>query len=394
MAPQSAWQRSSEHGEVLPGPKYPTWGCKCGMDGNWASRISCRGCSSPASRSTQNAAEQAAAKHKAAADASQRGSAWSRGGAGGGGNGSGNGGGNKAGDHDIALLKKQVAELLRSNKALQSTVAASRQPQPEDASMEEDQLPSMDSLRKLLQANEDAYGKQSEQALSCSSELERVRRAHTGVKPVLTQVQIAQRVVEKHRKQVRTLEASLAALEKQLSALQGEVSTATTDLQQAREKERLAECEAVAVCQRALPDGGAAAQPAFHLEAMLSAIRSKAPLAASCDGGPEKLEQATQVISEFVAFVNRAEDQAAAQRLAQQAAQQPVPAPGVAPDGGVHVPVPGGGGEQHEQHLTPEEIVGAMQDSLGELDAEKRKALIASVAEAQHAKRQKSQHQG
>ena len=60
----------------------------------------------------------------------------------------------------------------------------------------------------------------------------------------------------------------------------------------------------------------------------------------------------------------------------------------------MHVPVPGGGGEQHEQHPTPEEIVGAMQDSLGELDAEKRKALIASVAEAQLAKRQKSQHQG
>ena len=133
------------------------------MDGNWASRIACRGCSSPASRTTQHAARQAAAKHKAAADATQRGSGWPRSGAGGG-NGSGNGNGNRPGDQDFAQLKKQVAELLRSDKSLQDTMAASRlqrQPQPEDDSMEEDQLPSMDSLRKLLQANEEAYGKDS-----------------------------------------------------------------------------------------------------------------------------------------------------------------------------------------------------------------------------------------
>ena len=29
---------------VLRGPKFPTWGCACGTDGNWASRVVCRGC--------------------------------------------------------------------------------------------------------------------------------------------------------------------------------------------------------------------------------------------------------------------------------------------------------------------------------------------------------------
>ena len=35
---------SQRGGEVLPGPRRPEWGCACGTDGNWASRLSCRSC--------------------------------------------------------------------------------------------------------------------------------------------------------------------------------------------------------------------------------------------------------------------------------------------------------------------------------------------------------------
>ncbi|CAK0871131.1 unnamed protein product [Prorocentrum cordatum] len=50
-------------GEVLPGPKYPVWGCgKCGESGNWASRLKCRSCGGAAPVRVQQDARAAAAK--------------------------------------------------------------------------------------------------------------------------------------------------------------------------------------------------------------------------------------------------------------------------------------------------------------------------------------------
>ncbi|CAK0799690.1 unnamed protein product, partial [Prorocentrum cordatum] len=48
---------------VLPGPKYPVWGCgKCGESGNWASRLKCRSCGGAAPVRVQQDARAAAAK--------------------------------------------------------------------------------------------------------------------------------------------------------------------------------------------------------------------------------------------------------------------------------------------------------------------------------------------
>ena len=53
--------RTAGHFEgVLAGPKTPVWSCSCGLDGNWASRIKCRGCGGAAPRSITDKAYAAA----------------------------------------------------------------------------------------------------------------------------------------------------------------------------------------------------------------------------------------------------------------------------------------------------------------------------------------------
>ena len=47
-------------GDVLAGPKSPRWTCSCGMDGNWASRTTCRNCWEPAPQRIVDAARAAA----------------------------------------------------------------------------------------------------------------------------------------------------------------------------------------------------------------------------------------------------------------------------------------------------------------------------------------------
>ena len=55
----------SSQSDVLAGPKFPLWGCsRCGQDGNWASRIRCRGCGNGASQKVVTAAKAAAARAK------------------------------------------------------------------------------------------------------------------------------------------------------------------------------------------------------------------------------------------------------------------------------------------------------------------------------------------
>ena len=55
----------SSQSDVLAGPKFPLWGCsKCGQDGNWASRVRCRGCGNGASQKVVAAAKAAAARAK------------------------------------------------------------------------------------------------------------------------------------------------------------------------------------------------------------------------------------------------------------------------------------------------------------------------------------------
>jgi len=47
--------------DVLPGPRLPPWGCRCGCADNWASRVACRQCGGPAAQKTIQAARKAAA---------------------------------------------------------------------------------------------------------------------------------------------------------------------------------------------------------------------------------------------------------------------------------------------------------------------------------------------
>eukprot|EP00959_Pyramimonas_sp_CCMP1952_P272334 5693670-Pyramimonas_sp.AAC.1 len=64
--------------DVLPGPKYPTWGCKCGTDGNWASRLKCRGCQQPAPLRIQADAKAAAQQLRSPSQRGPKG-AWANG---------------------------------------------------------------------------------------------------------------------------------------------------------------------------------------------------------------------------------------------------------------------------------------------------------------------------
>ena len=57
---QSRWGKSGLGDDVLRGPKLPTWSCSCGQDGNWASRIICRGCGKNAPKSISEKARAAA----------------------------------------------------------------------------------------------------------------------------------------------------------------------------------------------------------------------------------------------------------------------------------------------------------------------------------------------
>jgi hypothetical protein len=50
--------------QVLHGPRKPLWGCSCGVDGNWASRLRCRGCDKSAPHRVVAAAKKAASEAK------------------------------------------------------------------------------------------------------------------------------------------------------------------------------------------------------------------------------------------------------------------------------------------------------------------------------------------
>ncbi len=58
----SSTRNGASSGDVLPGPKSPTWCCSCGTEGNWASRVVCRGCRKGAPQSYADRARAAAKK--------------------------------------------------------------------------------------------------------------------------------------------------------------------------------------------------------------------------------------------------------------------------------------------------------------------------------------------
>ena len=49
-------------GQVLAGPRKPTWTCSCGKEGNWASRVSCYECGKSPPAATLKLAREVAAK--------------------------------------------------------------------------------------------------------------------------------------------------------------------------------------------------------------------------------------------------------------------------------------------------------------------------------------------
>lgn len=364
--------------KVLKGPKHPEWCCSLCQTGNWASRVECRQCARHAPRSTYLAARKA---HEQALKEKNQGCSAS--------GGRKHSGGHAKGVSDYAKMQKQIQDLQAINERLQEKVEGLVQPvQPKspdaegDDPMEEQGLPSLESLRKLQAANEEAYGKESPQARASAQEVERVRKLKAEARPVLTQVQIAQRAVEKQKKLVKALEVSHAKLEQELEAIQEQIKDSAAELEQAKAEEKAAEEEAQAVCRKVLPQGGqAAAQPPeFNLEVMLGAIRSKAALAEAVEGGPQRLELATKTIEEFVQFVNRLEAEKQAKEQEQQAQVQPAEG----------IPVP-----DEDGFSSPADFMEALSEAMTaeamEMDPEKRKALARHMADA---KRRKVPQQG
>ena len=107
MAPSNARQAkqnssAKERGDVLPGPKKPTWSCPCGRDGNWASRSRCA-CGRAALVSVANKAR-AAAKSAAAKTPSSTAAA-------------------PSGDPAVRKLQKQLEASRAANADLRSQLA-------------------------------------------------------------------------------------------------------------------------------------------------------------------------------------------------------------------------------------------------------------------------------
>ena len=87
-------------GNVLAGPKSPCWSCSCGIDGNWASRATCRNCWKLAPQRIADAARAAAKR-------------------------CGNrGGGTKSKSYDLAGFKRELlAEVRSSIKGASATLS-------------------------------------------------------------------------------------------------------------------------------------------------------------------------------------------------------------------------------------------------------------------------------
>jgi hypothetical protein len=252
MAPSGNAPRD---GEVLRGPREPTWGCGCGRDENWASRTKCRGCGRSAPQSTLAKAKTA---DKAARERDRKGDA--------------DAGGNKGGDHKKLLedeRRKHAAETRKLKEELELARKGGAAPMAVDAEEGEDDdlgkavATARERLRKAKATPEELHDLLQGGYEACVAKLQ----------GELSTAQAARRAANPLSKQLEGAEAYKSRTDKKLTEAKAELDERDKEILEAgkrrdQQKEVVAEAEAASA---------KAAEEVANLARQLAADRATSP---------------------------------------------------------------------------------------------------------------------
>ena len=237
---------------VLRGPTSPTWCCSCGVAGNWASRVRCRGCNKQAPARIRSDAEKAAksvASTPAAVQPRQPRGAWTHG-------------------HPDKGRLRQLEEQLR---AAQAENVALRQGARSDAiDLEEIEgdgdgtlaQPTQDvhKVQAALDAIVALDGADSTSARELAAELEALREARRQAKPVSVQLRAVERKVAKRRKALDKGKAEVDAARAQVEAAKALLEAALGKVREAELRLQADEAELRDLVQKNAQAGALDAQ--------------------------------------------------------------------------------------------------------------------------------------
>jgi DNA repair exonuclease SbcCD ATPase subunit len=267
MAPSGNAPRD---GEVLRGPRDPTWACGCGRDENWASRTKCRGCGRSAPQSTLAKAKTA---DKAARERDRKGDADAGGSKGGREDGKG---GAKTGKDRVDPKKllederrKHAAETRKLKEELELARKGGAAPMAVDAEEGEDDdlgkavATARERLRKAKAAPEELHDLLQGGYEACVAKLQ----------GELSAAQAARRASNPLSKQLEGAEAYKSRMDKKLTEAKAELDERDKELLEAgkrrdQQKEAVAEAEAASA---------KAAEEVANLAKQLAADRATSP---------------------------------------------------------------------------------------------------------------------
>ena len=270
--------KEEDHGEVLRGPRQPTWHClSCNRRDNWQCRTKCR-CGRMAPDSVLQAAREADRAERAAggpqAAQARRASTGASAGRGHSASAAARQGGGGAADAMEGVLARRVEDLAKGLARLEQAASAwfgtkapvpaggagppqdvqqgeQRQPseikpQPSEcagasAEAEEDPGPSVDALEKVLSAMELAYKPGSKQAVEAKEALLQARARRDSAKPHGLQLAKVESNIAKKEKAVAGGQAAVEELEKELAAIQVKLQSAKVSLE--RQQAQLGELQ-------------------------------------------------------------------------------------------------------------------------------------------------------
>ena len=177
--------------QVLLGPKTPYWGCMCGCNVNWASRIGCRDCGGPAPTRVVQAAHRADAATKSQPKVhynSKARGAWASG----------------PPQHELEKLRAEVAKL-RAGAPIEA-----KMDQDEN---EEEPVIEIQKAQAAYDATVAAYGANSKRALEQQADLAELRATRDQARTVPTQIRVLGRKITDKQKQIEAakLVATVAA---------------------------------------------------------------------------------------------------------------------------------------------------------------------------------------
>ena len=229
-----AGRNGTHDGAVLRGPKSPFWGCGCGEDGNWASRIRCRACGTDAQARIRTAAQKADKEiqlsPKKSTQQQPRGD-WSKG---------------APGNERLQKLEARLKSVEAENKRLRG---ASRGTSAHAVVVEDDAEeasaaggPDPQLVQEVLDSIIKAYGAESQEAKDKTAELESLREVRRLAKPASVQLRVAERRVDRQRRALEKAKADAVAAGETVRLAQVVLSDA--DAKVASVEKQLQEAEA------------------------------------------------------------------------------------------------------------------------------------------------------